>query len=152
MKARTSVLPLTCRGGHSIIHGVSALSTTHRNTSGLMIAVLAGALFLPPTHVHLAADADEHHHAPVEHAHWAAHHQSRLAFDDDDGRVLFIDRPALIRLAYTHGAPPHIAVVALLALTSPLGFSGIAARAGGNAVRDGPTASAPSLRGPPFVL
>src|SRR5258705_2128358 len=98
MKPRMSFLPLTCRRGDSIIDGVSAPSTAQRNASGLMIAVLAGALFLPPAHVHLAADADDHHHAPLEHAHWAAHHQSRLAFDDDDGRVLFIDRPALIRL------------------------------------------------------
>jgi hypothetical protein len=65
--------------------------------------------------------------------------------------VLFIDRPALIRLTYAHGAPTHVAVVALLVLTSPLGFSPSAARWGGNAVRDGPAASVPSLRGPPFV-
>ena len=111
------------------------------------------ATVLPPAHIHLATDDHDHHHlAAVEHAHWAGHHQSRLALDDDDGRVLFIDHPALVRLAHASIAPPHIAVVALLALTSPLGFSGIAARAGGNAVRDGPTASAPSLRGPPFVL
>ena len=146
-----SFLPLTCRSGHSIIHGVSAPSTARRNASGLMIAVLAGALFLPPAHVHLVADTDDHHHGPVEHAHWAAHHQSRLAFDDDDGRVVFINRPALVRLIYAHDAPTPVAVVALLALTSPLGFSGISARTGGNAVRDGPSTGAPPLRGPPFV-
>jgi hypothetical protein len=132
---------------------VLAGSTMHRGTiSGLTIAALSVGLVLPPAHIHLATDDHDHHHAAVEHAHWAAHHQSRLALDDDDGRVLFIDHPALVRLAHASTAPPQTAVIALLALYSPLGSPVITQRASGNAVRDGPTARPLFLRGPPLVL
>jgi hypothetical protein len=153
MKLCTSVLPLTRLLEHSIIHGVLAASTVHRGTiSGLIIAALTTGLVLPPAHIHLATDEHDHHHAAVEHAHWAAHHQSPRAFDDDDGRVLFIDHPAVVRIAQAHLVPPPIAVVALPALAIPLVFSGLASRTGGNAVRDGPAVPAFHLRGPPVVL
>src|SRR5207244_1585542 len=59
-----------------------------------VLAVLVSAL-LPPTHIHLAEHNHDHQHDAVEHAHWSPHAApSRLALDDDDGRAIFIDRPA----------------------------------------------------------
>jgi hypothetical protein len=120
--------------------------------ASLLMAAIVCMGVLPPTHIHLAADDHDHHQASVEHAHWTPHHQSPLAFDDDDGRVLFIDHPAVVRVAQAYGVPTNVAVVALLAINSPIGFSGIASRTGGNAVRDGPAVPAFHLRGPPVVL
>ena len=131
---------------------VSARRIRRPTVASLLMAGTVWATVLPPAHIHLATDDHDHHHAAVEHAHWATHHQSRLALDDDDGRVLFIDHPALVRLAHASTAPPQTVVIALLALYSPLGSPVITQRASGNAVRDGPTARPLFLRGPPLVL
>jgi len=131
---------------------VSARRIRRSTVASLLMAGTVWATVLPPAHIHLATDDHDHHHAAIEHAHWAAHHQSRLALDDDDGRVLVIDHPALVRLAHASTAPPQTAVIALLALYSPLGSPVITQRASGNAVRDGPTARSLFLRGPPLVL
>ena len=127
----------------------------HRGTiSGLTIAALSVGLVLPPAHVHLATDDHDHHHAAVEHAHWAAHHQARTGLEDadDDGQALFIDHPAIVRITHAPIAPPQTAVIELLAPHSPLGSPVITQRASGNAVRDGPAARSIFLRGPPLVL
>ena len=153
MKLDGGLLPLTCGGRNPIIERVSARSAAQRSLGGLMVAALMGALFLPPAHIHLAGEDHDHANTPVEHSHWAPHqHASRVAFDDDDGRVLFIDHPAIARVAHGHGVRPHVAVVALLALITPIDYSGIASRTGGNAVRAGPALPAFHLRGPPIVL
>jgi hypothetical protein len=62
----------------------------------LLIAAVVFAGVLPPAHIHLAEhdDHDHDHAAAVEHSHWSAHQSSRAAFNDDDGRVIFVDRPA----------------------------------------------------------
>ena len=61
-------------------------------TAPLLIAAVVFAAVLPPAHIHLAEhdDHDHDHAAAVEHSHWSAHQSSRAAFDDDDGRVIFV--------------------------------------------------------------
>ncbi len=116
----------------------------------LLMATTAAAAVLPPAHIHLAADHDDHDHtAGIEHSHWAAHHYSRSAVDDDDGRVLFVDHPALVRAAHGHVRQPNAAVVTLLILNGPPAFAGGSQRAAGNAPRDGPPRGSLFLRGPP---
>ena len=124
-------------------------------TALLLTATTFAAALLPPTHIHLAADDHDHHHAvSIEHAHWAGHFQLQPALDDNDhdGGVLYVDHPARLRVAPAYVPPPQVAVIALLPLSDAPAFSAIGQRAGGNAVRDGPALLAFLLRGPPFVL
>jgi hypothetical protein len=127
-----------------------------RPTLGLLLtAATASAAVLPPSHIHLGADDDDHHHAGVvEHAHWAGHFQTQPAFDDNDhaGRVLFVDHPALVRVADVNIAPPPVAVVRLLALLALATSVETERRTAGNAARDGPALPTLLLRGPPLVL
>ena len=121
--------------------------------ASMLMAATAFAAILPPAHIHLGRDHDDHDHAAaVEHSHWSAHHSSRAAFDDEDGRVLFVDHPALVRAAHGHVAHPQAIVVAVLIPISAQIFTVGSQRLAGNAPRDGPERDPSTLRGPPFVL
>jgi hypothetical protein len=121
--------------------------------AALLVGATVFAAALPPAHIHLGADHDDHDQtAGIEHSHWAAHQGSGSAFDDDDGRVLFVNHSALIRAARGPIQQPDVAVVgALLAADSPT-FTFSNQRLAGNATRDGPERDPSTLRGPPFVL
>jgi hypothetical protein len=121
--------------------------------ASLLVAATVVAALLPPAHIHLGPDHDDHDHtAGIEHSHWSAHQRPGSAFDDDDGRVLFVNHSALIRAAHGPIQQPDVAVVGLLiAPDSPtVTFSN--QHLAGNATRDGPARRIPTLRGPPFVL
>ena len=121
--------------------------------ASLVMAAIVVAALLPPAHIHLGADHDDHDHtAGIEHSHWAAHQGSRSAFDDDDGRVLFVNHSALIRAAHGHVQQPDVAVVELLRAADSPTFTFSNQHLAGNATRDGPASVVPPLRGPPFVL
>ena len=117
-----------------------------------MAATVVAAL-LPPAHIHLGPDHDDHDHtAGIEHSHWAPHQDSGSAFDDDDGRVLFVNHSALIRAAHGHIQQPDVAVVGLLHAADSPTFTFSNQHLAGNATRDGPARDPSTLRGPPFVL
>ena len=118
--------------------------------AALLMAATVVAALLPPAHIHLVADHDDHDHAAgVEHSHWTPHQSSRSAVEDDDGRVLFVDHPALVRAAHGHVAMPQAAVLAVLIPPPVPTFEVGGQRAAGNAPRDGPPGDLPLLRGPP---
>ena len=117
-----------------------------------MAATVVAAL-LPPAHIHLGPDHDDHDHtAGIEHSHWSAHQGSGKAFDDDDGRVLFVDHSALIRAAHGHIQQPDVAVVGLLRAANSPTITFTSQHLAGNATRDGPPRNPSTLRGPPLVL
>jgi hypothetical protein len=117
----------------------------------LLIAAMVFAAVLPPAHIHLAAhdDHDHDHAAAVEHSHWSAHQSSRTAFDDDDGRVIFVDRPARSVDAQTAFARPPAVLVTLIALPSLTTFTAAERQTSGNSPRDGPARAVQPLRAPP---
>jgi hypothetical protein len=116
----------------------------------LIAAVVFGAV-LPPAHIHLAAhdDHDHDHSAAVEHSHWSAHQSSRASFDDDDGRVIFVDRPARSANAETGFARPPAILVALIPPLPVTTFTVAERRSSGNSPRDGPARALQPLRAPP---
>jgi len=119
--------------------------------SMLMAATIVAAI-LPPAHIHLGADHDGHDHtAGIEHSHWAPHHFSRMSFDDDDGRVLFVNHSALIRAAHGHIQQPEVAVIGVLDAADSPTFTFSNQHLAGNATRDGPPRDPSTLRGPPLV-
>ena len=123
--------------------------------SSLLAGATAVAVLLPPSHIHLAShDHDKHDHdVSIEHSHWSSHGgASRIAIDDDDGRAIFVDHPALVRHARAAVVQPVADVIAVLAVTAPPTLARSAQRLAGNAPRDGPARDTPTLRGPPFVL
>jgi len=117
----------------------------------LLIAAVVFAAVLPPAHIHLAEhdDHDHDHAAAVEHSHWTPHQSSRAAFDDDDGRVIFVDRPARSANAQTDFARPPAVLVALIALPPLTTFTVAERQTSGNSPRDGPARAVQSLRAPP---
>jgi hypothetical protein len=106
---------------------------------------------LPPAHIHLAEhdDHDHDHAAAVEHSHWSAHQSSRAAFNDDDGRVIFVDRPARSADAQTTFARPPALLVALIELRPLTSFTAAERQTSGNSPRDGPARALQPLRAPP---
>jgi hypothetical protein len=119
--------------------------------ASLLIAATVVAATLPPAHIHLA-EHDDHHHdhaAAVEHSHWSSHGASRAAFDDDDGRVIFVDHPALASHVDTTFARPAPAVVNLLIVSAPATFTVADRPTSGNSPRDGPSRGLAPLRAPP---
>src|SRR5262245_44625878 len=106
---------------------------------------------LPPAHIHLVEhdDHDHDHAAAVEHSHWSAHHSSRAAFDDDDGRVIFVNRPARSVDAQTTVARPPAVLVALISLAPLTTFTAAERQTSGNSPRDGPARALQPLRAPP---
>ena len=119
----------------------------------LLAAATVVSALLPPAHIHLGADHDDHDHtAGIEHSHWAAHQGSGRAFDDDDGRVLFVDHSALIPAAHGHIQQPDVTVVGLLRAADSPTFTFSNQHLAGNATRDGPARNPSTLRGPPLVL
>jgi len=116
----------------------------------LIVAVVFSAV-LPPAHIHLAEhdDHDHDHAAAVEHSHWNAHHSSRAAFDDDDGRVIFVDRPARSAEVQTAVARPLAVLVALISLPPIATFEAAERPTSGNSPRDGPARAIQPLRAPP---
>ena len=121
--------------------------------ASLLAAATVVAALLPPAHIHLAAHDDhDHDHGAIEHSHWSPHGASRAALDDDDGRAIFIDRPAIASHVETGVARPATAVIALLTLPAPAAFTAFERRTSGNSPRDGPAPDLSTLRGPPLVL
>jgi hypothetical protein len=132
---------------------VIATRTRRPVAATFLVAATIFAALLPPAHIHLGADHDDHDHtAGIEHSHWSAHHASRAAFDDEDGRVLFVDHPALVRAAHAQIQPPDAILVARLPGIDSQAFTSSTRQLAGNAPRDGPPRDIPTLRGPPFVL
>ena len=138
-----------------MIHNPRVIASRFRRplTATLAMAATVVVALLPPAHIHLGADHDDHDHtAGIEHSHWSAHQGSTSAFDDDDGRVLFVNHSALVRATHGHGHRPDVAVIARLNATSAPVVAFTSQRVAGNAPRDGPALDLPTLRGPPFVL
>ena len=117
----------------------------------LLIAAVVCAAVLPPAHIHLAEhdDHDHDHAAAVEHSHWSAHQSSRAAFDDDEGRVIFVDRPARSADAQTAFVRPPAVLVALIASPPLTTFTAVERQTSGNSPRDGPARALQPLRAPP---
>ncbi len=120
-------------------------------TAPLVIAAVVFAAVLPPAHIHLAEHDGHHddHAAAVEHSHWSAHQSSRASFDDDDGRVIFVDRPARSADAQTTFARPSTILVALFSLPPVTTFTVAERQTSGNSPRDGPARALQPLRAPP---
>lgn len=118
--------------------------------ASLLIAATVVAALLPPAHIHLA-EHDDHDHAAaaVEHSHWSAHGASRAAFDDDDGRVIFVDHPARASHVDATFARSAVAVVELPILAVPATFTAADRPTSGNSPRDGPARGLTPLRAPP---
>ena len=123
----------------------------HPVAAALLMATTVFAALLPPAHIHLAAhdDHDHDHAAAIEHSHWSSHGASRAALDDDDGRAIFVDRPALASHVNTALARPAAAVLALLTLPAPATFTAVERPTSGNNPRDGPARGIRLLRAPP---
>ena len=119
--------------------------------STLLIAAMAFSAVLPPAHIHLAEhdDHDHDHAAAVEHSHWSAHQSSRATFDDDDGRVIFVDRRARSADAQTAFARPPAALAALISLPLLTTCTVAERQTSGNSPRDGPARALQPLRAPP---
>jgi hypothetical protein len=132
---------------------VIALRLRRPATAPLLIAAVVFAAVLPPTHIHLAAhddhDHDHDHATTVEHSHWSAHQSSRAALDDDDGRVIFVNRPARSADAQTTVARPPAVLVALISLPPVITFEVAERPTSGNSPRDGPARAVQPLRAPP---
>jgi len=120
--------------------------------ASLLVAATVLSALLPPVHIHLAEHDDHDHAGAVEHSHWSAHGASRAAFDDDDGRVIFVDHPALVSKVDTTFTRPAAAIIALLILPASLTFTVAERPISGNSPRDGPSRDLSTLRGPPLVL
>lgn len=120
----------------------------------LLIGAVVFAAVLPPPHIHLAEhdDHDHDHGAAVEHSHWSAHQSSRAAFDDDDGRVIFVDRPARAVDAQATFVRPPAVLVALIAPPSLTTFTAVERQTSGNSPRDGPARARQPLRAPPSFV
>lgn len=118
-------------------------------TVPLLVAAVVFAAVLPPAHIHLAEHDDHDHAAAVEHSHWSAHQSARAAFDDDDGRVIFVNRPARSADAQTKVARPPTVLVALITLSPATTFEAAERPTSGNSPRDGPARAVQSLRAPP---
>ena len=118
----------------------------------LLSAATAVAALLPPAHFHLAIGHDDHDHdhaAAIEHSHWSAHQSSRASFDDDDGRVIFVDRPARASSVETTFARLFAVVIALITPSTPATFTAAERPTSGNSPRDGPARANTPLRAPP---
>lgn len=120
----------------------------------LLVAAVVFAAVLPPAHIHLAEhdDHDHTHAAAVEHSHWSAHQSSRASFDDDDGRVIFVNRPARSTDAQAGLARPSATLVALIAPLPVATFTAAERQSSGNSPRDGPSRTLLALRAPPLPL
>jgi hypothetical protein len=123
-------------------------------TASLLVAATVFAALLPPAHIHLAAhdDHDHDHAGAIEHSHWSSHGVSRAALDDDDGRAIYVDHPAIASHIDTTVARPATAVVALLSLPAPATFTVAERTTSGNSPRDGPTRGPALLRAPPAFV
>jgi len=130
---------------------VIAARTRRPAAARLLIAAVVFAAVLPPAHIHLAEhdDHDHDHAAAVEHSHWSAHQSPRAAFDDDDGRVIFVDRPARSADAQSAYARLSAVVVALISLPPLRTFTAAERPTSGNSPRDGPARALQPLRAPP---
>ena len=126
----------------------------HPAAAALLMATTVVAAALPPAHIHLAAHDDDHHDhaAAIEHSHWSSHGPSRAGLDDDDGRAIFVDHPALTSSVDPTFARPAAAVIALLILAAPATFTAAERPTSGNSPRDGPARDEAFLRGPPLAL
>jgi hypothetical protein len=122
--------------------------------ASLVVAATVLAALLPPAHIHLAEhdDHDHDHAAAVEHSHWSSHGASRTALDDDDGRAIAVDHPALTSSVDTTFIRPAAAVIAVLTVPAPSTFTTVERPTSGNSPRDGPSRDVSVLRGPPLVL
>jgi hypothetical protein len=121
--------------------------------SALVAATLFAAM-LPPAHIHLVEhdDHDHDHATAIEHAHWSSHGASRVALDDDDGRAIYVDHPALTSNPDTAFARPQSAVITLLTVPAPAAFTVAERQTSGNSPRDGPARTLLALRAPPLAV
>jgi hypothetical protein len=122
--------------------------------ASLLTATTFVAALLPPAHIHLAAhdDHDHDHAGAIEHSHWSSHGVSRASLDDDDGRAIYVDHPAIASQVDTAVARPAAAVVALLSLPAPVTFTVAERTTSGNSPRDGPMRGPALLRAPPAFV
>lgn len=124
-----------------------------RVTAVLGVATLLAGLALPPVHVHLGEDADEHDHAKgIVHAHWAAHAgvDGNVDLTDGHGRLLFLDQAATAPFSAHSIQPSPVAVVAEPAvISSVLRLRALAVTEA--ATRDGPARRFSAPRAPPVV-
>jgi hypothetical protein len=120
--------------------------------ASLLVAATVVAGLLPPAHIHLAAHDDHDHATTVEHAHWSSHGPSRVALDDDDGRAIYVDHPAVAATGDALFARPHSAIIALLNPPTPATFTVAERRTSGNSPRDGPSRGPALLRAPPTFV
>ena len=120
-------------------------------TAALLIAAVVFAAVLPPAHIHLAVghDDDHDHGAAVEHSHWSAHQPSSASFDDDDGHLIFVDRPARSADVQTGFARPAAILVAVISEPPLETFTAAERQSSGNSPRDGPARAGRPLRAPP---
>jgi len=121
-------------------------------TAHLLAAAMVFAAVLPPAHIHLAEHDEHDHAAAVEHSHWSAHQSSRASLDDDDGRVIFVDRPARSADGQTAFARPPAVLIALITPPAPQTFTEAERPTSGNSARDGPARSLQPLRAPPSFV
>lgn len=131
-----------------------ATGPRHPLTATLVMAATLVWLTLPPSHIHLAEhdDHDHDHAAAVEHSHWSSHGASRAALDDDEGRAMFVDHPALTRVVDTALARPSTALIAMLNVPAPATFVAVERTTSGNSPRDGPSRTTRTLRAPPAFV
>jgi len=122
--------------------------------ASLLVAATVVAGLLPPAHIHLAAhdDHDHDHATTVEHAHWSSHGPSRAALDDDDGRAIYVDHPAVASTGAALFARPHSAIITLPLPPAPATFTVAERPTSGNSPRDGPSRGPALLRAPPTFV
>jgi hypothetical protein len=129
------------------------IASRRRAVALLLVTAIVIAALLPPAHIHLVAhdDHDHDHAAAIEHSHWSSHGAPRAAFDDDDGRVIFVDHPARATSVDATFARPAVAVVELPILAVAATFVAAEQRTSGNSPRDGPARGLTPPRAPPAL-
>ena len=123
--------------------------------ASLLVAATVVAGLLPPAHSHLAIhddDLDHDHTTTVELAQWSSHGPSRAALDDDDGRAIYVDHPAVASTGDALFARPHSAIITLLLPPAPATFTVAERPTSGNSPRDGPSRGLALLRAPPTFV
>lgn len=126
-----------------------------RRASACLVTLgIIGLAVLPPEHVHLAADRDDHLRGEVVHRHFEPHHadfpQSHLENPDADaaylsGAFTLPGQPSVV-------APDGSSLVLEAADPAVPGFTQWHGNARDLRAHDPPWARAHALRGPPFRL
>jgi hypothetical protein len=113
-----------------------------------------GLAFLPPEHVHRAADHDDHHRAEVVHRHFAPHHaaapQTHVENPDDD--ATYLSSVFTVPADASAVGPDNSCLVASQPEDAAPGFTQWHRQARDLRAHDPPWACATGLRGPPQLL